>query len=327
MAEKKKAKKKKAGPKKTGNLKSNIIRSLTGLLILLILVIGAGFIAKYYISKKELPPVPVKKQAPLEIKEEKKKVVSKPPVFEVYPKEEKVYVKKQPEEKKVPDHHLPDVAIIIDDIGYHPGLEKKYLELDAVFTFSVLPFSPFKKSIIEAAHKKGAEIMLHLPMEPIEYPSISPGPGALLTSMNPDQLINQLNEDIDDIPFIKGVNNHMGSKMTGSDIQMNQIFSVLKAKGLYFIDSKTVSNTYGKESARLFKVSFAERDVFIDHMQDPDFIRKQIYELIRIANLHGKAVAIMHPYPVTYQVVSEMLPYMKEKINLVPASAIVKDLS
>lgn len=327
MVKREKAKKKKAGSKKTGNIKSNIIRVSAGLLILLVLVIGAGFLAKYYISKKEPLPVPVKIQTLLKIKAQEEKAASKPPVFEVYPKEEKLYVKIQPKEKESPDRNLPDVAIIIDDVGYHPDLEFFFLELDAVFTFSVLPFSPFKKSIIEAARKKGAEIMLHLPMEPNEYPLISPGPGALLTSMNPDQLISQLNEDIDDVPFIKGVNNHMGSKMSSSDTQMNQILSVLKTKGLYFIDSKTAPKTYGKESARLFKVSFAERDVFIDHIQDRDFIRKQIFELIKIANRHGEAVAIIHPYPVTYQVISEMLPYMKTKLNLVPASAIVKDLS
>ncbi|WP_435549858.1 divergent polysaccharide deacetylase family protein [Desulfobacterium sp. N47] len=322
---KKKSKKKKAGSKKAGNLKPNIIKSVAGFFILLVLVIGAGFLAKYFIPEKK--PLPVKIQVPLKIKEQKKKVTLKPPVFEVYPKEEKHYVKIQPIKIKSLKHNLPDVAIIIDDIGYHPDLEKKYLELDAAFTFSVLPFSPYKNITIEAARKKGREIMLHLPMEPNEYPEISPGPGALLTSMSPDQLISQINEDIDDVPFIKGVNNHMGSKMSASDVQMNQIFSVLKARGLYFIDSKTGPKTYGRESARLFKLTFAERDVFIDHKQDREFIKNQIYELIKIANRHGKAIAIMHPYPLTYQVVSEMLPYMKKKMNIVPASAIVKDSS
>ncbi len=318
--------KKKTKSKKAGNLKSNIIKSAAGLLILTVLVIGAGFIANYYISKKEFP-APAKNKASIKITAQKKKGAVIPPVFEVYPKEEKYHIKIQPQEKKSPERELPKVAIIIDDIGYHPFIEKKYIELDAVFTFSVLPFSPFKKNIIEAAHKKGTEIMLHLPMEPIEYPEITPGPGALLTSMTPDQLLSQLDEDIDNVPFVKGVNNHMGSKMSASDIQMNQILSVLKKRGLYFIDSKTGPISYGKESARLFKVSFAERNVFIDHKQDRDFIRKQIHALIKIANQHGEAVAIIHPYPVTYQVISEMLPYMKKNMNLVPASEIVKDLS
>ncbi|MBU1054713.1 MAG: divergent polysaccharide deacetylase family protein [Proteobacteria bacterium] len=327
MAKRKKEKKKKKGSKKVKNLRFNILKACAGLFVLLFLVVGVGFLYNYYISRHKPIPIPVKQTAPLKIKIQKKKTVSKPPVFEVYPKEERQYIKIKPKGKAIPDRHLPNVAIIIDDVGYHPDLENKFLQLDAIFTFSVLPFSPHKKSIIKAAQKKGREIMLHLPMEPKEFPAISPGPGALLTTMNPDQLINQLNKDIDDVPFIKGVNNHMGSKMTASDTQMYQIVSVLKQRGLYFIDSRTAPKTYGKESAKLFKISFAERDVFIDHKQDKEFIRKQIHELINIANRHGEAVAIIHPYPITYEVISEMLPYMKKKINLVPASAIVKDLS
>jgi polysaccharide deacetylase 2 family uncharacterized protein YibQ len=222
---------------------------------------------------------------------------------------------------------LPKVAIIIDDLGYDDDLAKKYLELDAAFTFSVLPFSPFQKSIATAAHNKGIETMLHLPMEPDQYPEVSPGPGALLTSMSPDQLINQLNKDLDDIPFIKGVNNHMGSKMTGIDTQMYQIFSVLKKRDLYFVDSRTTAKTLCKPSARLLKVSFAERDIFIDHIQDPEYIRDQINKLVELAGRHGEAVAIIHPYPETYQVIREMLPLLKKRVNLVSASAIVSEIS
>ena len=163
-------------------------------------------------------------------------------------------------------------------------------------------------------------------MEPDEYPEVSPGPGALLTSMSPDQLISQLNKALADLPFIKGVNNHMGSKMTGIDTQMYQIFSVLKKRDLYFVDSRTTAKTLCKPSARLLKVSFAERDVFLDHVQDPAYIREQINKLVKHAGKYGEAVAIIHPYPETYQVLREMLPYLKKKVNLVPASAIVSEI-
>jgi len=131
------------------------------------------------------------------------------------------------------------VAIIIDDIGYDRGMAKKFLSLDAVFTFSILPYSPFQENILKAVHSKGWETMLHLPMEPNEYPKVNPGPGALLTSMTPDQLIRQLALNIAAVPGVKGVNNHMGSRMTTVSTQMNQVFSILKKRGLFFIDSRT----------------------------------------------------------------------------------------
>jgi hypothetical protein len=165
--------------------------------------------------------------------------------------------------------------------------------------------------------------MLHLPLEPLEYPSVDPGPGTLLTSMSPDELIIQLNKNLDAIPFIKGVNNHMGSKMTTSSTQIYQIFSILKKRNLFFIDSLTTSESLCKPSARLLQLPFAQRDVFIDHFQESDFIRKQINLLIRIADKHGEAIGIAHPHIITYNILRELLPELQKKVQLVPASQIV----
>jgi uncharacterized protein len=319
MAKRKKPKRG-GGSKKGGSLRVNLIKTLFGVFILLLLVTGAVFLANY-IFQKQVPP----EQQPK--KHEKKAPPSKQIVFEVYPKSEEAFRKTVVKNKKLPDKSLPNVAIIIDDLGYDINLAKDYLELGTPFTFSLLPFSPFQKSIAKAAYKKGIEIMLHLPMESDEYPQISPGPGALLTDMSPDKLIEQLNNDIDDIPFVKGVNNHMGSKMTAIDTQMYQIFTVLKKRDLYFIDSRTTAMTICGPSARLLKVPFAERDVFLDHEQNPDFIRSQIKLLVKIAAKHGEAVGIIHPHHQTYLIIREMLPYIKERVNLVPASKIVSEIS
>jgi polysaccharide deacetylase 2 family uncharacterized protein YibQ len=142
--------------------------------------------------------------------------------------------------------------------------------------------------------------------------------------MSPDQLINQLEKDWDTLPSIKGVNNHMGSKLTAESTPMYQVFSILKKRGLFFIDSRTSKDTLCKPSARLFKVPFAQRDVFLDHRQEPDFIRKQIKALINIANRRGEAVGIAHPHLTTYRVLKEMLPELKQSVQLVPASEIVR---
>ena len=168
--------------------------------------------------------------------------------------------------------------------------------------------------------------MLHLPMEPNEYPMADPGPGALLSSMTPDERIAQLKADLGAVPYIKGVNNHMGSKMTTLSDEMNQIFTVLKKRGLYFIDSRTTAATMSRSSARLFKVPFAERDVFLDHVQTREAVRRQIEHLINIAEINGRAVGIGHPHEVTYEVLKEMLPRLKDRVELVPASEIVEKM-
>ena len=296
-------------PSKKSTQKANLMKVFAGLGVLIILVIIAGVFARHLFLRKSPIETVVKPRATLR--------------FEIYP--EKDVPPHKPIPKPVPaiPKKLPKIAIIIDDIGYDKEIVEKFLGLDAVFTFSILPYSPFQKSIARSVHSKGLDIMLHLPMEPNEYPMVNPGPGALLTSMSPDQLINQLHKDLDSFPFIQGVNNHMGSKMTTVSTQLYQIFSVLKKRKLFFIDSRTTVDTLCKPSANLLQVPFAQKDVFLDHIQKPDFIRKQIHRLIHIANSHGEAIGIAHPHAVTYDVLREMLPELKKKAILVHASDVV----
>jgi polysaccharide deacetylase 2 family uncharacterized protein YibQ len=319
--------------------KSPLLRAFGGLAILLLLVALAGVAAHYFINpaKPQRPAAPAKlppaakapavKAPAAEAPAAKEPVVKEPvaeiPTFEIYPQKD-IPAEKQSAKPQPPDEKkLPRVAIIIDDLGYDRKLAKKLADLNAVLTFSILPYGPYKDSIADMLNDRGLEIMLHLPMEPMEYPAVNPGPGTLLTSMTPDQLISQLKENLNAVPYIKGVNNHMGSKMTAESGQMYQIFSVLKERNLFFIDSRTTPRTLCKPSARLFQILFAQRDVFLDHLQDADFIRRQVKELVRIARRNGYAVGIGHPHLITYTILREMLPELQTQVQLVPASEIV----
>lgn len=304
-------KKKKRRSRKSDNLKTHLKRTFAGLLVLIILVVAAGVITHYLILRKQ-PVQPVGIHPAVW-----------PPQFEIYPEEELVPLK--PALKPFPGlpAKLPKVAIIIDDIGYDRKIADKFLQLNADLTFSLLPHTPSQKSFARKVSKKGLEIMLHLPMEPYEYPQVDPGPGALLTSMSPDELISQLKKNLDAVPGIIGVNNHMGSKMTTVSSQIYQIFTVLKQRKLFFIDSRTTLNSICKPSARLFQIPFAQRNVFIDHIVDPDFIRRQLNLLIQIAYDRGEAVGIAHPHIETYTVLRAMLPDLQKKVQIVPASQIV----
>lgn len=254
-----------------------------------------------------------------------RKSAAAPPLrYEVYPEEIPPKEALLPPESVPPPDQKPLVCIIIDDMGYDKKIASRFLDLDAPLTFSFLPFGPFQEDIIRAADSKGVEIMLHLPMEPDEYPRVDPGPGALLTSMSSDELIRQLTEDIRSVPGAVGVNNHMGSKMTSISSRMYQIFSILKKERLFFIDSRTTVNTLCKPSARLLEVPFAERDVFLDHVETADFVRKQISELMEKAEKNGSAIGIGHPHEVTVQVLDEMIPELKQRVRLVPASRLVE---
>jgi polysaccharide deacetylase 2 family uncharacterized protein YibQ len=322
MVKRKSTRKKKARRKsrKKKLLKSSLVKAFAGLAILAVLVAGVGLLAHFLVA----PGKPLRTAVPPKSIAPSKQPVAKIPTFEIYPSKEKpleIEPVIPPAQEKEP---LPMVAIIIDDLGYDGEIAEKLSQLKAVLTFSILPHSPYQEKIARLSQSKGFETILHLPMEPMEYPSVNPGPGTLLTSMTPDQLLHQLEKDLDAVPFVKGVNNHMGSKMTAESSQMYQIFSILKKRGLFFVDSRTTADSLCKPSARLFQIPFAQRDIFLDHQQDAEFIRRQVKKLVQIPKRNGQAIGIGHPHLTTYNVLREMLPDLQKEVQLVPTSKIVR---
>ncbi|MCP3875540.1 MAG: divergent polysaccharide deacetylase family protein [Desulfobacteraceae bacterium] len=345
------ASRKKAAPRKKNNRRKaqrpvvvyELKKVLVGIAILVSVCLTVAMVADIFLSpghlekKKEAvqqPTEKVKKIKPIQedisvvntktpasgLKEKTDKSIKadKPIKYEVFKGVDQTIVEKPTEPIK---DEMPKIAIIIDDIGYNKKVALALSDLNSNITFSVLPFSPFGKYICEILHAKGVQLMLHLPMEPIE-PDINPGPGAILSSMSPDVLIEQLKKDIKAVPYIVGVNNHMGSKLTLHSDKMNQIFTILKKHHLFFIDSRTASKSQGKASARLLKLRFAQRNIFLDNKQDTEYISGQFKKLFNSAKRHGTAIGIGHPYKITLQTLSKELPKLKNKMEIVRVSSL-----
>ena len=107
----------------------------------------------------------------------------------------------------------PKVAFIIDDLGYEKEVAKKMMELEFPMALSILPFLQYSEFIAEEGKKNNQEIMLHLPMEPSNS-STNPGPGAIKSYMSEEEIKQAVIDCILNFPYIIGVNNHMGSKIT-----------------------------------------------------------------------------------------------------------------
>jgi hypothetical protein len=217
------------------------------------------------------------------------------------------------------------IAIIIDDIGYRQEVELQFLTLPANLTFAVMPFSPQGEYFAQEAHRLGHEVMLHLPMQPKAYPEVTPGKGGLLLRMGRAEILQTLAMSIDRVPFIKGVNNHMGSAFTSDAEKMAIVLSKLKDRGLYFVDSRTAGSAKGFEVAKAIGIPTAARNVFLDHDPRPDHIARQFDLMVEYALRQGSAIAIGHPHTATLDVLRAKLPELRKKnIVIVPPSSLVR---
>lgn len=214
------------------------------------------------------------------------------------------------------------IAIIVDDLGLSMEPVRQIEEIDADLTFSVLPMRPHSVEVAEYLHERGREVMLHLPME---GNGKDPGPGAVYAHMSRSQVIKTMRKDIKSVPFISGVNNHMGSVVTSNAGIMKYVMSEVKKSGLFFIDSLTINTSVCRKTARDMGVDFDARDVFLDNERTYEYIRGQVDKLIKISMRHSEAIAICHPHPETIDALRKEIPRIKELgIEIVPVSTLVK---
>ncbi len=219
--------------------------------------------------------------------------------------------------------HRPRLAIVIDDLGNDRAQADTLFRLPYPLTLSVLPHLSNSGEIAEEAHRRGYQVLLHLPIastggekdEPIE---LQPGMDSIAVRRTFAAML-------DTVPYAVGVNNHEGSRGTSDPTLMSELMPLLRERKLFFVDSRTTAATVAETAAHNAGVAATSRKVFLDDEQSPGAIRKQFALAVRDAREKGSALAIGHPHPETLQVLAEILPEVERQgVTLVFASDLVR---
>lgn len=205
------------------------------------------------------------------------------------------------------------IVLILDDVGYSERELNALATLDARLTFAVIPGTPRARHSAEMLAGRGYEVLCHIPMEPMGYPGIAAGDGAILTSMTDQQIRDQTLAHLRSVPHARGANNHMGSRATQDRRVLNAMMSTLKAEQAYFVDSVTTAGSLAASVAREHGVPSASRAVFLDHENNESTIRRQLAELSAVAEEKGIAVGIAHLYPATVRVLLQEIPRLQAR--------------
>ena len=215
------------------------------------------------------------------------------------------------------------MAIIIDDAGLDRVRTARTLRLPGPLTISFLPYAGDIQRQAEDARRRGHELMVHLPMEPMSAGE-NPGPDALTTRIPRDELMRRLALHLKRFDGYVGANNHMGSRMTADANALLPVLEELRDRGLLFVDSRTSKETVAAAIAGHLGMASTARDVFIDHDESRESVRARLDDIERIAKRVGQAVAIGHPHDRTIEALERWLPTLAERgLTLAPISALV----
>ena len=205
------------------------------------------------------------------------------------------------------------IALVIDDFGGHSQHYKRFCDLQQRLTLAILPNAGPVTAIADHARENGHDLLIHLPMEPDDYPTQNPGKGAIMTHYSEDQVRAALQQALRRIPDAVGFNNHMGSKITRDEGIMHTLLTEAKKKRLLFLDSRTTPHSVAYELAQSLGVPSLRRDVFIDEVDDRMAIEAALWNLAAQASRTGRAIGIGHDRTNTLLALERVLPRLEQR--------------
>jgi len=242
------------------------------------------------------------------IKKEKQKIIRVPEKKEemiVEPITDKSIEKK----KKI---YKPLLAIIIDDVTTSSQI-RKIKNIGYTVNMAFLPPTKGHKNSAKITNKLD-KYMIHLPLQASS--SRYEEESTLYITDTIETIDKRLKSLQKLYPKAKYINNHTGSKFTSNKKAMDKLFIVLKKYNYIFVDSRTTAASVAKLSAKKYGVRMLSRNIFLDNKKDKKYIQNQLKKAIKNAKKFGSAIAIGHPYNITFKTLKDS-KYLLKDVELV----------
>ncbi|TDQ40375.1 divergent polysaccharide deacetylase family protein [Aureibacillus halotolerans] len=228
---------------------------------------------------------------------------------------------------RIPDEQsTKKISIVIDDFGNRMVGTEAILALPIPLTVAVMPFLRSSKEDAEGAHRRGHEVIIHMPMEPNYGKKEWLGPGALTTDLDDAEIRKRVEAAIANIPHAVGMNNHMGSKVTADRRIMAIVMEVCREHGLFYLDSRTTYKSVIPEVAAAYHVPVLSNKLFLDDRYTQGHIQGQLGLLMQHLQEDQDVIAIGHVGPSGKNVASTLRQWsseVKNKADFVTASQLI----
>ena len=239
--------------------------------------------------------------------------------IDVYARPSKYAARAAPGEK-------PRVAVLINGLGLSDEATAEAIKnLPAPVSVAYGAYGRNIQDWVEKARGAGHEVLLQIPLEPLDYPTNDPGPHTLLTTLPPEENLKRLQWLMSRFTGYVGITNLMGTKFETAQASFAPVLEEVKARGLLFVDDGSVKDSSGGQISGAIGLDYASADVQIDATPSPDDINKALARLEALAKEKGAAIGVASARPATIKQLAQWAGDLKGKnIVLIPVSAAVR---
>lgn len=218
------------------------------------------------------------------------------------------------------DKGKPKVSLVIGGLGLNAAATRAAIEtLPPEVTLSFVPYADGLQGWVDLARANGHEVLLEIPMEPMDYPANDPGPYTLLAQAQPEEIGKRMDWLLSRVTGYFGVTNYLGGRFLASDTGVRTFAAFLKQRGLAFLDD---GQAVRAASAGLPRAS---ADRILDDQLSPEAIDRQLAALEAAARDRGHVLGSGFAYPLTLQHVARWAEGLERRgFQLAPASAMTR---
>lgn len=224
-----------------------------------------------------------------------------------------------------PDDQRPLIAVLVAGVGLSQAATRSAIQqLPGQVSLAFAAYAPNVDRWVAEARAAGHEVLLQMPMEPVNFPANDPGPHTLLTSLPAGENIGRMEFILSRSSGYVGVVSLMGARFMSSSAHMRPVMAALNERGLLFLDGEASAGSVALSLASEIGLPNAVNDRFIDRPASRAAIDAQLLELEQLARAKGATIGVGYPFPVTIERLTQWAPSLKDKgIALAPISSVV----
>jgi hypothetical protein len=220
------------------------------------------------------------------------------------------------------------LALVLFGLGDDPVPAAEALGMQVPFAVAIAPGAPTSGALFRAARDARREIVLHLPLEPVNYPQVNPGPGTVLVTMRPAEITGLTHRYLDQAGTVAAVANYMGSLATQDMSVMSAVYRELKRRHLPFIHVTPAAGAVCRSLAAQMGILYAEPDAIIDaetRGSDPRALDRRWNEVLAAARGRDGTVVWLRASPLVRGWLARATAANRiQGVDLVPLSSLLR---
>lgn len=220
----------------------------------------------------------------------------------------------------------PRISVVVTGLGLAKDVtERAIATLPSQISLGFSPYAAETPTAVAAARQRGHEALLDLALEPVNYPTVDPGPATLVSTYSATDNVARLDWVLARAQGTIGVIAQFGDSFGASAMAMAPVAQALRERGLMYVDNRASDHPAMVRLSRDFAVpwAFADASVPVGSADEAEALVATLHALEKATAKQRSVMALVPVSPVAIVTLANWAKTVEPRgFALAPVSAI-----